>query len=337
MQKLPIQHRHVAGFTLLELMIAGAIGSFLIAGVFTVFSNGRQTQGMVEAQTQLIDDSRFAMRTLNYDLRHAGLWGKTNKYSNIGGAKDVTQDQTPVDPMPVMGPIGGDCDVDWYRDLKQSFYVKDNSNPYAASCIPNGEYRLNTDVLVTKYAPPTPVADGDLGTGVVYVYANHFEGALFIGPTPQDYKKGKKDEPENFVLRNRAYFVNEFTYANGDGYPSLHRVELMAGPELTNTMLIPGVEDFQVQLGIDDTGDRSVNRYVDASYSDDNPELKKVISVQYWLMLRSRDKELKGTETQSLSMAGRAPVVYSDGYRRVVVSSVVKLQNRILLNKSAGS
>jgi len=338
MQQFSVKIKRTAGFTLIELMIAGAIGTFLLAGVFTVFNNGRDTQALIEVQTQLIDDGRFALRSLAYDLRHAGLWGQMNDYKKIGGAEGVNDSTIDVPVLPALASSCVDPDgKEWYRNLQESFFVTNNTNPYASSCIPNGEYRLNTDVLEIKYASPLEIAKADLGAGVVYVYANNFEGVLFVGPTQPTYKENAPDAPKNFPLRSRAYFVNEYTDLVGDGYPSLHRIDLSAGPTLTNTMLIPGVEDLQLQLGLDTNGDGSVNMYVDADNPQVGEEMAEVKSVQFWAMLRSREKEFFPGETQSLSMAGRPPVVYSDEYRRVIVSNVVKLQNRLHLSKKAGS
>jgi len=334
MQKIPATFQRIAGFTLLELLIAAAIGSFLLAGVFKVYVNGRHTQSLVEVQTQMIDDGRFALRSLGYDLRHAGLWGKTNDHTKIQHA--IGNADSPFD-APTPPALPGGCDgADWYRNFRQSFFVQNNSNPYATSCIPNGDYRANTDVLVVKYASPIAIDEADLGAGVIYVYANNFEGAIFSGQTQPSYKKDADDAPENFALRSRAYFVNEFTDVTGDGYPSLHRIGLSAGPSVSNSMLIPGVEDFQIQLGLDTNRDGSVNMYVDADNALVGPEMAEVKSVQFWVMLRSRGIEFEADESQSLSMAGRSAVNYSDGYRRVIVSNVVKLQNRHTMSRRAG-
>jgi len=335
MRQFSVKIKSTAGFTLIELMIAGAIGTFLLAGVFTVFNNGRDTQALIEVQTQLVDDGRYALRALAYDLRHAGLWGQMNDHKKIGGAVGVKDSPFDVSALPAL-PAGCDGN-DWYRNLKESFFVANNMNPYAASCIPNGDYRPGTDVMVVKYASPLPIDKVDLGAGIIFVYANFFEGALFVGPTPPKYKENADDAPKNFALRSRAYYVNEFTHVSGDGYPSLHRVGLAAGPSLSNTMLIPGVEDLQVQLGLDTNGDDSVNMYVDADNPAVGPEFGEVKSVQFWAMLRSQDIEFFQGETQTLSMAGRTPVTYTDTYRRVIVSNVVKLQNRLRLSKKAGS
>jgi len=343
MQRFTIKRQRMAGFTLLELMIAAAIGAFLIAGVFTVFSNGRYTQSLVETQTQLIDDGRFALRTLAYDIRHAGFWGGTTNDKHMAGALGVPAFSSSfVDTQPVMPVMAGDCEPGWYRDLDRSFFVSDNANPYTASgCIPNGDYRADTDVLVAKYAPATTIAASDVAATVVYVYANQFQGQLFVGAPAPTWKQGQAGQsPSIYRLRTRAYFVNEFTDIVGDGRPALYRLDLAPGPLLSKTMMVPGVEDFQVQLGVDTNNDGSVNMYVDANNDEVGPRMQNVKSVQFWAMIRSEgDNELdvsKG-ESQSLSMAGRPAVVYNDGHRRVVISTVVRLQNRLHLTSGAGS
>lgn len=335
-----MQTRKIAGFTLIELMISVAIGFFLMAGVFSVFSNGRQTQAVLDAQTQLIDDARFAFTSLSYDLRHAGLWGKTNSFQAIAGTVltidgAITESQAELKGSGPIPAIPGDCEADWYRNLQQSFFVANNVNPYLLTCIPNGDYRAETDVLVVKYAPPTAIADTDLSPGVVYILSNTFQGELFVGSTvPPWSNEIAALQTSNYRLKSRAYFVNEFTDVSGDGYPSLHRVELAVGPSLTNSLFIPGVEDFQVQLGLDSDNNGSVDMYVDAD--DARIEWELVKAVQFWVMVRSRDDALPNGETQSLSMAGRAATTFT-GNRRVVMSTVVKMQNRPETSKKAGS
>lgn len=339
----------IAGFTLIELMISVAIGFFLMAGVFTVFSNGRQAQAVIDGQTQLIDDARFAFTSISYDLRHAGLWGKTNNYKEIAGTVyDVDGTQT-ESPIPRQGTaaipvIAGDCEASWYRNLSESFFVANNVNPYLTTCIPNGSYQANTDVLVVKYAPPTAIASTSLAANIVYILSNSFQGELFVGDTQPDWDNDIAGlVASNYRLKARAYFVNTFTDVSGDGYPSLHRIELSVGPSLTDSMLIPGVEDFQLQLGLDMNNDGSVDMYVDAD--DARLEWDYVTTVQFWVMVRSRDGMLRpadiangvAAETQTISMAGRAATTFSDGFKRVVMSTVVKLQNRLAVSDRAGS
>lgn len=341
--------RQQKGFSLIELMISLTIGMFLIVGVFTIYSNGRKTQDLTEGQTILVDDARFALETMGFELRQSGQWGRSNSWESIAGAAATTT-ATPAKELPPMPPIVSDCAVNWYIDLRQSLFASNNMNPYAATCIPGADYRLNTDVLVVKYAPGAiQLPDAALSANVPYLYSDGSKGELFVGPVAPTWLSaaakgdpslaGTDSEGNNYPLRARAYFVNQYTDLAGDNYPSLHRIDLAVGPSLANSMLIPGVEDLQVQFGVDTTRDGSVNTYVDA---DDvlvdpvaNPKLDNVKSVQVWVQLRSRGKELLTGESQSVSIAGRPATTYADGYRRVVASTVVLLRNRLFYTTQA--
>jgi hypothetical protein len=173
---------------------------------------------------------------------------------------------------------------------------------------------------------------------VVYLYSNGYRGELFLGPDIPDFLSAAAlgdpsiagtDAEGNFYLhRARAYYVNQFTDLAGDNYPSLHRIDLAVGPSLSDGMLIPGVENLQVQFGIDTTRDGSVNTYVDPDDPIVGPKLENVKTAQVWVQLRSRGVEYVTGESQSVSIAGRPATTYTDGFRRVVASTVVHLRNR---------
>ncbi|MDH5393239.1 MAG: PilW family protein [Gammaproteobacteria bacterium] len=336
------QSRNLAiakGFTLIELLISVVIGMFLIAGVFTVYINGRVVQDKTEIQTRLIDDARFAVDTIGYDLRHAGYWGESNLHQMIKGATGTSSTSEPKtvgsDPMdPITDAESPDCGVLWYTNLTVSFNASNNSNMFSATCISSG-YVPNTDVLVTKLASPHRLPVAALADNVVYVYSNLFSGELFTGKTAPTFLDAAivGDYQQGYIhrLRTRVYYIDANTEKN-DGYPSLHRLDLDVGPKLSNVMLLPGVENLQIQYGIDSTNDGSVNTYVDPA-----PGLHtNARSVQFWVMLRTKDPELLAGEEQTISMAGKPAEIFTDGFRRVVMSSVVKLRNPQIYSKQAG-
>lgn len=321
----------VKGFTLIELLISVVIGMFLMAGVFTVYVNGRAVQDKTEVQTRLIDDARFAIDTISYDLRHAGLWGEMNAHHLIRGALGVSTTILPKtvgsNPMdPITDTESPDCGTSWYTDLAVSLNASDNSNIFAATCV-GASYVAGTDILVTKYASPTRLPVAALADNVVYIYANSFQGEIFTGKTAPTFLDaatvGAAQQGFIHLLNTRVYYVKPYT-ETGDGYPSLHRLNLAAGPKLADVMLLPGVADFQIQYGVDTTGDGSVNTYLDPA-----PDLlANTKSIQFWVMLRTKHDELLATETQTISMAGKPAVTFTGGPRRVVMSTVVKLRNR---------
>jgi len=62
------------GYTLIEIVIALVIGLFLLAGLFTIFSNTRRTSSQQTGLAQLQDEERIAMSLLNDVVQNAGYY-----------------------------------------------------------------------------------------------------------------------------------------------------------------------------------------------------------------------------------------------------------------------
>jgi len=69
----------VGGMTLIELMVAMALGSFLLLGAMTVFTQGQAAFRVNESTARLQEHARLAMAFLEDDLRMAGHFGLTTR------------------------------------------------------------------------------------------------------------------------------------------------------------------------------------------------------------------------------------------------------------------
>ena len=100
---------------------------------------------------------------------------------------------------------------------------------------------------------------------------------------------------------------------------------LDTGPEIVDEELVPGVEDPQVQFGIDTDADGSVNSYVNPG----SPALAgvEILAVRLWLRLRAEREELGFTDEATYEYAGRS-FTPDDALRRLVVSATIQLRNR---------
>ena len=61
------------GMTLIELMIALAIGAFLLAGVMQIYLGSRQSYRMLDSLSRMQENGRFAMEFISRDIRLAGF------------------------------------------------------------------------------------------------------------------------------------------------------------------------------------------------------------------------------------------------------------------------
>lgn len=308
------------GFSLIELMVALAIGLFLIAGVFSVYVNGRHSQNTVDEQVAMVDNARFALETIAADIRQSGVYGRTKERGKL------------LPPVLSGGSVPGDCFPGWVAPAADVMPVQvyDGTDaagvsPYPATC--TSDYLANTpesDVIEMRYSLMTPVKDADVLNNVVYVQGNIDQAQVFYGVAPPI----AEIQDSNYMYVRNLYYIAANGDA-GDGIPSLHRATLQPGG-VVDQMLLAGVENLQIQLGIDSDNDQLVDQYIDSAAAG-IVDGKKVRSMQMWLVVRSLNVDRSLNTVINTTMAG-VPVQLpadgvNDGIRRMVVSTVVLLRN----------
>ncbi len=73
------------GMTLIELMVALAIGAFLMIGAITVFMQSRTTFRITESVARMQENARFALEAIEPDIRMAHYWGMTTDTTSVQG------------------------------------------------------------------------------------------------------------------------------------------------------------------------------------------------------------------------------------------------------------
>jgi type IV pilus assembly protein PilW len=309
------------GFSLIELMVAMAIGLFLIAGVFSVYVNGRHSQNTVDEQVAMVDNARFALDTIAADIRQSGVFGRTKDRGKINPAA-----------FPA-GGIPGECTPGWITVDANITPIQvfdgtaaGGANPYPTTC--TGDYLANTpesDAIEMRYSMMTSVKDAAVLSNIVYLQGDVDVAQLFYD----------QPAPPITELKNRNYmFVTNLYYiaANGDpgdGIPSLHRASLQPGG-VVDQVLLSGVENMQIQLGIDTNGNRLVDKYVDSG-AVGSVDWKTVKTIQIWLVIRSLNVDMSVNTVINPNIAGVSVQLpangVNDGIRRMVVSTVALLRN----------
>ena len=111
---------------------------------------------------------------------------------------------------------------------------------------------------------------------------------------------------------------------------------LQAG-EVTDQVLLAGVEDMQIQIGLDTDNDKDgiVDTYVDAGAQLPGTDIgawSDARTVQVWLVLRSLRSYSDLDTVITADIAGNTVTLpaggINDGFRRMVVSTVAELRNR---------
>lgn len=95
-RQLPKAFGRNAGFSLVELMLALALGLLVIAGIVTLFSSNSATYAVLNSQSRLQENARFAFDFVSRSARSAGYFGCAPEPTNIvrglrGGWADIPE------------------------------------------------------------------------------------------------------------------------------------------------------------------------------------------------------------------------------------------------------
>ena len=314
------------GFSLVEMMLAMLIGIIIMGGILSVYTNTRDQQRISEDQVNMVTDARFALETIAYDLRHAGVFGGTNIPSLVSCRMGDAS-------CPTALPLAtGDCHNEWYINIDQPIFGGEGIIPAGYSCILN--HQANTDVLVVRYADSNTVDTASLVADATYVRSNYIGGQLFKGTAQPVIPDDVGTLTANHQLYSRAYYISNFSNVPGDGLPSLRRVDLINGPQVQDQLLLPGATNLQVQYGEDLDGDGSIDQFVNA---DAVTDFTRVYAVRLWVLIKTEQRMEDLNTGRTYIIAGNSVTTPDDGYRRLLISSVIKMRNMVRVDELAAA
>lgn len=345
------------GLSLVELMVALAIGSVLIAGAVYVYSQSRTSQRVSDTLARLQENGRFVLSIIEPDVQLAGYYGFTNSANEIRYIQDGnTASSIPAVKIGLDGEsdvVGGpqDCGTNFAINVAASIEGSNDSYPFGVTCAAQGGgAQPETDTLTIRRAGRPP-ADG-IGAAVegrtqllvsrlsptnVFMFS---DGKLPPSPTPTADLVQVRD------LVVRTYYVAQSsTDPDQPGLPAL-RVKSLVDNAFVDEELMRGVEDLQVQFGYD-TGSYDGNLDIDAGLDEDGngipdapngiatryvdpgevPNGFQVVAVRVWVLLRAEQPEVGYVDGKTYEYAGKTVGPKNDNFRRVLMSRTIQLRN----------
>ncbi|HJR58118.1 MAG TPA: PilW family protein [Vicinamibacterales bacterium] len=327
------------GLSLVELMVALTIGTFLLAGAISVFGKTRDLYRTNEAAARLQETARYAMSTIEADLRMANYWGLMSRADLIenGPALDLANPPA-VDPAySLPADLAGfattinRCGAMWA--VKLPAYVEANNDAYGYTCPAFGAAVPGSDQLTIRRASTQVIASGAPlanSAGQIKLQTSRVQGSLFSGGMlPAGYLPPLS---ETRALVVNGYYVDQ----NSDeraGTPSLRRKQLDfddAGnaPQIVDQQIAPGVEDLQIEFGGDINDDQNADYYVQPNVAI--PAGDEIVAVRVWLLVRAEQQEtgfVDGRTYAYASRTGAAAYTPNDAFRRVLVTKTIQLRN----------
>ena len=341
--------KHSTGVSLVELMVALAIGAIILAALAAVFFASSLTRRETDRSSREIENGRYATQLLTRELKLSGYYAEFDPN---------------ILPM-TLGAIPDPCATS-VADLNAALplHIQGIDNPTGAS-IPScvSDLRAGTDVVVIRRTATcvrgTADCDGVVA-GVPYLQAS-LCGSIteLFSLSPNDYFALDTDESKfDRHKRNcttladiRRYRVDIYFIANndnaGDGIPTLKRAELGAGG-FSIVPLVEGVENMQLEYGID-TACSATNPGTACVYTADPSTYngcagnacvlnwRSVMAVKVNLLSRTTDTSPGHSDNKVYTLGKKADGTdnnfpasgtgYADAYKRHVYQTNVRLIN----------
>ena len=315
--------RRLSGITLIELMVALLIGSLLIAGAVTIYVQSRNTYRVTETTARLQEVARYALNVVESDVRLAGFWGLTHGAAAIDNRAGPNEAASAID-----SPVSSNCGVNWVVDAER--FIEGRDGDYDLDCAvaaPNAATNW-TDVLVVRRASSDT---RPLNSSRIQVQSNRLHAEIFRGSTiPAGFGTPPASETRDLLVH--AYYVTQGpANANGVIPYALRRQTLIGGspPTIRDEEIIPGIQDLQIQFGIDEDGDvaGTTDRYVDP---DAVPVTARITSVRIWILAVADEREVgfaSNTQHVYANADYSATDAFNDNRRRVLVSKTIQVRN----------
>lgn len=311
--------RRMPGVGLVEWLVSLALGTLVAVAALHVYARAAADARTSGAVQHLHESARYAADLLERELRVAGYAGLAPELATVDGA---TPAGTP--PPPALAVAG--CTPAAALDLAHAvtaadaLYALDAATPLGCAPSPFARAQSQSDTLTVRRTRLEPSA---AERGRLQVASTRARAVLLAdGAVPAALAMGQVHD-----LEAATYYVSQDS-STARGVPSLRRKRLVGGatgPRFEDEELAVGVEDLQVELGVDGADvDETPERYVAPGQqaAGDTPR-----TVRFWLRVRTEQRDGTWQATPAWNYAGRAYAAPRDAHRRVLVERTVYLRN----------
>ena len=340
--------RRSRGLTLVELLVAVALGMFILLAIIVLYSNVSRSNNEMAKTNQLIENARFAMQILSDDVEHAGFWGPID---------ELAPTAIP-DPCLSYGawPAGAARDAYVVNMLGVPVQGYSDGTPYAACGAALATVSARSDVLIVRHANTCAVGAncegaGDTGphlqvsgcrndpTQPAYVLESTAE---MDARSPRIRAKGCTAEVERRKMVSNLYFVAN----SATGVPTLMRMSYVNGAWGAAQAVVEGIEAFKVEYGIDDLGSNGLPIAGTAPDWTNPPDgnadtyqsctaatpctvavLARAVSVRISILSRNVEQTPGHVDDKAYQVGPLAIPAPNDAYKRHLFTTTVRLVN----------
>ncbi len=314
------------GFSLVELLISLMLMGLLASAAMTLYLNTQRHYRVEDQMARIQENGRYAVALLSRELSMAGFFGAALPRGTIPNQS-----------------MAADCSEDnWALNDEHAL---DHVNDYIGSvapvtsagvqldCVEPSAVLPGTDLLVIKRTAAQPSVD----RGAVTAHITRSAVESWFLHTIADADPVWHQASTQTLANNQPYdashaywraaakvmFLRSYAAAPGDNTPSLC-AEVLAGERMTARCYVEGVEDMQLEFGIDADGDTVVDQYRANPTAE---QLQLSVTVRLHLLMRSVSSVPGYTDVGTYQLGEKVVPPRRDTFLRSVFSATVRLRN----------
>ncbi len=319
----------MTGVTLVELLISILLGTLLALGIVKVYLESMRQYVVDDDMARIQENGRFALGLLGQELMQAGLYGG-----------QFSVDKIAPENLPK------DCTVSgyWALDAKHAIeHIDDFSGTLltgagtSLSCLKASGIQPNADIFSVKRTASVPtLKDGVYPGGVKSAQdtqwylriRNHGASKSWFynntsGFPARDIGSGSKTDYWEFY--SKVFYLRKYAVVSSDNLPTLC-VAMLAGNGMDTECLIEGIEDMQLDYGIDTDSDGVANQFVS---DPDVAQMASAVSARVSVLLRGANPISGYINSRSFQLGAKQISPKNDAFLRRVMTSTLQLRNSV--------
>ncbi|WP_438951549.1 PilW family protein [Porticoccus sp.] len=317
------------GFSLIELMVSILLGLFLTAGVISVYIDSKSNYQSEDELARIQENGRYALELLKRELALVGFFGGN---LNTGG----------IAP----GTVTADCSANWTLNTDEPLdFINDFAsslttvNGITLGCLSSADIVPGTDlVTIKRTAGDFTLKNGVYNDGLTkaddsqwYLRMAGFGDVMewtYIDSSGgfDSADVGLGSEVAYWEYNTNIFYIRNYSVDTDDGVPTLC-AERLVGDSISNQCLIEGIEDMQIEFGVDTDGDGVPNQFKAAPTG---AELGTAVVARIYLLVRSIDPVAGYTNEKTYSLGEKAVAAKNDRYLRRVFTTTIQMRNTTL-------
>ena len=346
------------GFSVVELMVAMAISLLLLSGVVSIFVNTKSSYETNERLSRIQENGRFALDAMMDDLRASGFVGCARQPTYLSTSlNDAATLQWNFLAGPIMGFQATGANT-WSPSMDTSISSPLSGSDVLVVRLPVRERAAlpltanlgaPTNTLSVAAGSTEGVKTGDIALAysceAISVFQvsdyNSVTGTVTHDTNVSGQVPGNANNTVNYSYRQAvthvvpvetvAYFIAPSARVGDASDPAPAGTTSLWRRRGLNPVqeLIEGIEQIQVQYGVDTTGDVIVDEYRTA---DNVGDWNDVISVSVALLARSLDEYGADTDQRSYTLLDVTVAAPGDRRLREVFTATASIRNRVRVN-----